>query len=159
MALEEELPEKPEDKTIPKYRQIDKVPDDFALDSQNHQEDPYVDCFDAQRVGEYLMEFKDAFYKEYTAQRNDRSASPLPIIKKRAASPVGASANSSKKRIKSEPVSQKDGGGGGLTDKEMAAFNDRGTIGKVSISVFLRKYGDGCFLRVTDFLDSKLWLC
>jgi hypothetical protein len=25
MALEEELPEKPDDKTIPKYRQINKV--------------------------------------------------------------------------------------------------------------------------------------
>ena len=25
MALDEDIPEKPEDKTIPKYRQIDKV--------------------------------------------------------------------------------------------------------------------------------------
>jgi len=30
MALEEELPEKPDDKTIPRYRQIDKVISRFA---------------------------------------------------------------------------------------------------------------------------------
>ena len=32
MALDEDLPDKPEDKTIPKYKQISKVPSPPPLD-------------------------------------------------------------------------------------------------------------------------------
>ena len=31
MALDEDIPEKPDDKTIPKYKQIHKVRDPFAI--------------------------------------------------------------------------------------------------------------------------------
>ena len=31
MALDEDIPEKPEDKTIPRYRQIDKVKESLKL--------------------------------------------------------------------------------------------------------------------------------
>jgi len=81
------------------------------------------------------MEFGDAFRRELDAMRITKPM--ITGLKKRAASPADSSAPTSKKRIKSEPLSsqktqkpQKDDSG--YTDEDMASFNDRGTIGKVS---------------------------
>lgn len=90
-----------------------------------------------------------------SAQRNTKSKKP-PVLGKRSASTTTAS---SSKRIKSEPVSQKDGGGG-LTDDAIAALNDRGTIGKVRI--FFQLDGEGWLMALQqtvavlkEYLDAR----
>ncbi|KAF2477577.1 Ku DNA-binding complex, Ku70 subunit [Lindgomyces ingoldianus] len=108
MALEEEVPEKADDKTIPKYKQIDK------------------------RTRGYLAQFGQEFDEEHKRQTRGKLKSSAAPPKKRAATssaPIEDSKPS--KRIKTEP--QANGNGGGMTDEDMAALSDRGNISKQSV--------------------------
>ncbi|MCJ1433512.1 ATP-dependent DNA helicase II subunit 1 [Xylographa pallens] len=83
LALEEELPEKPDDKTIPKYRQIDK------------------------RTGSYVTEWGYELEAQYQlwAQAN-RSASTTTLAKRPASSAVKSEGESSKRvRLAAEAMS------------------------------------------------------
>lgn len=112
MALEEEIPEKPDDKTIPKYKQINK------------------------RCAEYLAAYGEAFEQTYSAIARSRtskaSTSKLATGRKRA--PVVPDDEDEdvkpKKRVKKEPKSQADDSADGMTDQQMAELNDRGQISK-----------------------------
>ncbi|OCL12322.1 Ku domain-containing protein Pku70 [Glonium stellatum] len=111
IALEEDLPERPEDKTIPKYKQIDK------------------------RAGQYVIEWGEELENEYRrwASKN-RKFSSAPT--KRSADTAAVHATSLVKRVKTEtgplPASTSDGG---MTDVEMMEQNERGNISKLTMPV------------------------
>lgn len=111
IALEEDLPERPEDKTIPKYKQIDK------------------------RAGQYVIEWGEELENEYRhwASKSRKSSSALT---KRSADTAAAHTTSLAKRVKTEsgapPASTSDGG---MTDAEMMEQNERGNISKLTMPV------------------------
>ena len=102
MALEEDLPEKPEDKTLPKYRQIDK------------------------RAGAYAIDWGHELHKQYEAWRaENENAVALPA--KRAAPTDGEEvAVRGKKKAKSAETEE------ALDDAHMKHSFEKGTLGKVS---------------------------
>lgn len=113
MALEEEVPEftKADDKTIPKYRQIDK------------------------RAGPYILEFGEVFDEEYKRQaRGKLQSSSMKPKKRPAPSTTPKEEEDAKpiklaKRVKTESQATVDSAG--MTDQDMAVLNDKGTISKV----------------------------
>lgn len=146
MALEEEVPTKPDDKTIPRYKQIDK------------------------RAGEYIQEYGAEFEKVWgSVGRATLSSRPKAPAKKRPA--AGAADDDDdddpkpKKRVKKEPKVKDEDGDEGLTDQQMAAINDKGQISKQTVAV-LKEYlaargqavsGKKADLvdRVQEYLESK----
>ena len=111
MALEEDLPEAPVDKTVPRYKQIDK------------------------RCGVYIEEYGRTFEEEFAQQaRGSLAVRGKPAPKRRTAEPEDAEKPA--KRVKAEAkVKNEDGEDGGLTDQQMAALNDRGQISKQTVAV------------------------
>ncbi|KAF2640987.1 DNA-dependent protein kinase [Massarina eburnea CBS 473.64] len=113
MALEEEIPEKADDKTIPKYRQVEK------------------------RAGPYIVEYGEQFEAEF-AKANQSSAIPSRA-KTGSKRPKTSGADEdddevkSKKRIKKIKV---ENDSDELTDKQMADINNKGTISKQTVAVF-----------------------
>jgi ATP-dependent DNA helicase 2 subunit 1 len=153
MALEEEIPEKPDDKTIPKYKQIDK------------------------RCASFLAEYGEVFEETHAALTSARYKKPIAVVgKKRAAPPVvrddddeddDAEKPKPSKRAKKEVGVKKESqaGGGGMTDHDMAELNDRGRISKQTVAVlkeFLKARGestagkkDELVERVQGYLEGK----
>lgn len=108
LALEEELPSQPDDKTIPKYRQIDK------------------------RCGGYIEEYGEEFKVAYTQLQRivlaDRTA------KKRIFNDEKPPAA---KRVKKEPKIKEENNEGndiGITDQQMAELNNKGQISKQTVT-------------------------
>lgn len=144
MALEEEVPTQPDDKTLPKYRQIDK------------------------RCGEYIEEYGKKFDEVYTTVGRPALASrPKAAASKRPAAAANNDDDGAKpkKRVKKEPKVKSEDGDGGLTDAQMASFNNKGQITKQTVAV-LKEYlaargqpvtGKKADLidRVQEYLDDK----
>ncbi|PSN73877.1 DNA-dependent protein kinase [Corynespora cassiicola Philippines] len=143
MALEEEIPEQPDDKTIPRYKQIDK------------------------RCGEYIKDFGETFAKEYQLQaRNALASRPKAMVaKKRGAAVVDEDEETAtaSKRVKKEPkIKDEDDG---MTDQQMAQTNDKGQVTKltvVDLKAFLGARGlaitgkkADLVDRVQDYLEGK----
>jgi ATP-dependent DNA helicase 2 subunit 1 len=147
MALEDDMPDPLEDKTLPKYRQIRKRT--------------------ASLVTEYGEEFKETF----AALSRAKSSTKLAHGRKRGGAAkviedddddVADSKPPAKKRIKKEADTD---GADGLTDKQMAELNDRGQISKQSVAAlkdFLKARqqpaaGKKADLvdRVQEYLESK----
>lgn len=112
MALEEEIPEKADDKTMPKYRQIEK------------------------RAGPYIIEYGEQF--EVDMAKADVSSAPgLPSRgktgEKRPKAGGDDDAPKPRKRIKKED----DSGDGeeGLTDEHMEDLCNSGAIQKQTVAV------------------------
>jgi len=108
MALEENLPEHPEDKSVPKFRQINK------------------------RAGPYIQEWGQILDEEYRQWEANHSPAE-PIVKKRSAAAAKPSLfgdGAAAKKVKAE-----DGGDGGATDEEMKARAKSGVLGKLTIPV------------------------
>lgn len=133
MALEEEVPEKADDKTIPKYRQIDK------------------------RCAEYLAQFGEEFDRTYKDLARSKLSSK-PAGKKRgvAASNPDDDVDAEdggvklKGRKRAKKIKEEDGDAmegvetQGMTDQEMASISDRGNISKQSVAAlkdFLKARG------------------
>ncbi|GFF64553.1 ATP-dependent DNA helicase II subunit 1 [Aspergillus lentulus] len=135
LALDEDLPEKPEDKTIPKYRQIDK------------------------RAGEYVLSWADELEKQYAAPAAQGSKSTLVkrSAKDRAADSDEASSHPSK-RIKSES-------GPEGADVEVRLHYEKGSHSKLTVAVlkdFLTAHGRSTagkkadlIERVEEYMESK----
>ena len=106
MALEENLPDKPEDKTVPKFRQIDK------------------------RAGPYIQEWGQILDEEYNNWEANHGPAE-PVVKKRSAAAAKPSLfgdGAAAKKVKAE-----DGGTAGATDEEMKARCKSDTVGKLTI--------------------------
>lgn len=109
MALEEELPEKAQDTTIPKYRQIDK------------------------RVGEYAMSWAAELEAEYargqSQYKNGSADGTKTSLPKRPAASEGEGAPASKRPATSRAMQE----GDAPTDKEVKVMNAQGTLNKLSL--------------------------
>ncbi|RHZ74219.1 ATP-dependent DNA helicase II subunit 1 [Aspergillus turcosus] len=126
LALDEDLPEKPEDKTIPKYRQIDK------------------------RAGEYVLSWADELEKQYAAPAAQGPKSTLVkrSAKDRAADADEASSHPSK-RIKAESGS--DG-----VEVEVRLHYEKGSLSKLTVAVlkdFLTAHGRSTAGKKADLIE------
>jgi len=111
MALEEELPEKADDKTVPRFKQIDK------------------------RCGEYIQDYADEFKAAFTQVSHTNFAHRA---KKRGSVDPEAEEKPTAKRVKKEPK-VKEEIGDGLTDEQMSGLNDKGQVSKQTVAV-LRQF-------------------
>jgi ATP-dependent DNA helicase 2 subunit 1 len=138
MALEEDIPENPIDKTVPRYRQIDK------------------------RCGEYIEDYGQEF--EVALQQQSKGITlPAPAAKKRSAD---AEDKPLVKRVKKEPqIKDEDDENDGPSDQQMADLNNKGQISKQTVAVFkvyLSQRGQSTagkkadlIERVQDYLEGK----
>ncbi|KAH7076132.1 ATP-dependent DNA helicase II subunit 1 [Paraphoma chrysanthemicola] len=139
MALDEELPEKPDDKTVPRYKQIDK------------------------RCGEYIV----AYGKEFEVAFAQVARAAVPLRGKAAAkrASVDPDEKPAPKRVKKEPKVKEENGEEELTDQQMADINHKGQISKQTVAVlkdFLSHRGQATsgkkaelVERVQEYLDGK----
>jgi ATP-dependent DNA helicase 2 subunit 1 len=143
LALEEELPVQAEDKTIPRYKQIDK------------------------RCGEYIEDYGKEFEEAYAQQHTALAHRAKPTAKKRTGGGADGEDKPAAKRAKKEPkVKAEDGEEeDGMTDQQMADLNNSGKISKQTVAV-LKKWlsargqstgGKKAELqeRVQEYLDGK----
>jgi ATP-dependent DNA helicase 2 subunit 1 len=111
MALEEEIPDQANDKTIPRFKQIEK------------------------RCGEYIQDYGKEFEAAFTQVAIPHRGK---VTGKRGSVDPEAEEKPKAKRVKKEPK-VKEEGGEGLTDEQMAQFNNKGQISKQTVAV-LRQY-------------------
>jgi ATP-dependent DNA helicase 2 subunit 1 len=114
LALEEELPSLPDDKTIPRFKQIDK------------------------RCGEYIQAYGEEFTETFEQQRTSALAHRAkPTAKKRATTVDGDDEKPAPKRVKKETKAKTEDGEEeeGLTDQQMADLNNSGQISKQTVVV------------------------
>ncbi|KAF4553412.1 ATP-dependent DNA helicase II subunit 1-like protein [Elsinoe fawcettii] len=109
LALDEDLPEQPEDKTIPRYRQIDK------------------------RVGEYVLDWGNALEEQYKASAKDYAG----LTSDGGATKRGAGANgtASKKTKMTDGGVKASSSDGGPSDEEMRSYFQKNTINKLTVPV------------------------
>jgi ATP-dependent DNA helicase 2 subunit 1 len=136
IALDEEIPENPEDKTIPRYRQIDK------------------------RAGQYVLDWGEELDKEFAEhQKKNGGHNSMPAVgSKRTAD--GSVGGSSSKKVKKE-----DAGEDAPDDGEMRAKWEKGQLEKFTVPVlkafcqakklaFSGRKGD-LVDRINDYFESK----
>ena len=116
MALEEEVPEKVDDKTLPRYKQINK------------------------RAAQYIQEYGEEFETVFAQKgRSALAARPKAPGKKRtaAAGDDDDDETKPKKRVKKEVKvkDEDDDDDDGLTDQQMADINDKGQISKQTVAI------------------------
>ncbi|KAF2743029.1 ATP-dependent DNA helicase-like protein II subunit 1 [Sporormia fimetaria CBS 119925] len=116
MALEEEVPDTPDDKTIPKYRQIDKRCAGYLAE--------YGECFE--ETFSTMVLHGAAKGKLSHLSSRSKSASAVPATGKRP-----ASARPKHVKVKREATSDKERYA--MTDQQMAEMNDRGQISKLKV--------------------------
>lgn len=137
MALEEEVPTNPDDKTLPKYKQIDK------------------------RCGEYIEQYGQKFDEIFSVVgRSSLSSRPKAAAKKRPAASAAADDDDDepkpKKRVKKEAKIKDEDDDDGPTDAQMAALNDKGQITKQTVAVlkaYLSARGQSVSGKKADLVD------
>ncbi|KAF1917424.1 ATP-dependent DNA helicase II subunit 1 [Ampelomyces quisqualis] len=142
MALEEELPDQPDDKTIPRFKQIEK------------------------RCGEYIQ----AYGKKFEAVYAQVAKSTFPHRGKATGKRVSVEPEDGEKpkskRVKKEPnVKEEEGDDEDITDEQMASINNKGQISKQTVAVlkvFLAQRGEttsgkkmDLVERTQQYLESK----
>lgn len=140
LALEEDFPDKPEDKTIPKYRQIDKVRSkDPGCDLMSHAYG-YAACpsnlnttsrianSKSQRAGHYVIEWGQELeqqYQAWQAEHGHKKLKSATAFKRSADSADNAPA----KKVKTASGSSAEA----VDDESMRRHFIAGTLSKVSI--------------------------
>ncbi|KAH8704680.1 ATP-dependent DNA helicase II subunit 1 [Phaeosphaeriaceae sp. PMI808] len=114
MALEEELPGIPDDKTVPRFKQIDK------------------------RCAGYVQEFATEFECAFTQASKVIFPHRAKAIGKRASADPDGDERPPTKRVKKEPK-VKEEGDDHVTDQHMATLNNKGQISKQNVA-FLKGY-------------------
>ncbi|KAF2218888.1 putative DSB repair complex subunit Ku70 [Elsinoe ampelina] len=108
LALDEDLPEQPVDKTIPRYKQIDK------------------------RVGEYVMEWGNALEQQHKSSAKDFGQISDSGATKRGSGSNGTASKKSKTADGGAKASSSDGA---PTDAEMRVYFQKNTISKLTVAV------------------------
>ncbi|GLA27776.1 ATP-dependent DNA helicase II subunit 1 [Aspergillus phoenicis ATCC 13157] len=126
LALDEDLPEKPEDKTIPKYRQIDK------------------------RAGDYVLSWADELEKQY-AKTSAAAPRPTSTLVKRGSKDRASETEDSKpsKKIKVEEDS-------GSLEEEVRRHHKKGTLSKLTVAIlkdFLTSNGRSNAGKKADLIE------
>ncbi|KAI4935118.1 ATP-dependent DNA helicase II subunit 1 [Alternaria infectoria] len=144
LALEEELPLQPDDKTIPRYKQIDK------------------------RCGEYIEDYGREFQAAYEQQHKSALAHRAkPTAKKRPGGGADRDDKPVPKRVKKESKVKAESGDEeeAMTDQQMADLNNGGKISKQTVAVLKQWLGARgqstggkkaeLLERVQEYLDGK----
>ncbi|KAK1140698.1 ATP-dependent DNA helicase II subunit 1 [Aspergillus melleus] len=126
LALDEDLPEKPEDKTIPKYRQIDK------------------------RAGDYVLSWADELEKQYAqiAPSGPKSTLVKRSAKDRASDSADGGGHAPKK-VKTENSSE------GI-ESDVRLHYQKGTLSKLTVAIlkdFLTSHGRSAAGKKADLVD------
>lgn len=153
MALEEDLPEKPDDKTIPKYKQIDKVrnthtPCNSILSTNHHQS---LTLMISKRAGSYVIDWGVELEQQYQAWRKDNGPTTT-LAKRPAASSSHNDGGAAPKKAKTQATAT--GSSDGMGDEEMRDHYNKNTVGKVCMYNYLfyiGKYVQGSML--TSLVD------
>lgn len=128
LALDEDLPEKPEDKTIPKYRQIDKV--SILVESRTpFWLDSVANC-PFQRAGDYVLSWAeelDSQYDKISAAGTPKTSTLVKRGAKDRDAEETAGGRGPAKRMKTE--------GNGLEDEIRLSF-EKGAVSRVSAFFF-----------------------
>ncbi|KAI9804456.1 MAG: ATP-dependent DNA helicase II subunit 1 [Sarcosagium campestre] len=136
MALDEDLPEKPEDATIPKYRQIDKRAGDYVIEWGKELEEQY-------RVWQREHHGSSVPSKRAAAQTTDGN---LPKRPKTGATTAGVSNHSSSAVGSNHPA-----------DEDMKMHYEKGTLNKLTVST-LKAWMEGKKISVAgkkaDLVDA-----
>lgn len=141
LALEEDLPEKPDDKTLPRWRQIDK------------------------RAGQYVVDFGEELDKGFVRWQKDNHRTVKPTANgsaKRTNAPP-SSLNGATKKVKREGDAEE--GEAGLSDSQMQAAFEKNALSKFT-NAQLKAWLDGKGLvgrgkkqdlvdAVTAFFETK----
>lgn len=144
LALDEDHPGEPEDKTKPKYRQIDKV--------GSSEEDTSTSCtwilISSQRAGDYVLAWSDqldtAFDKMFGG-----TAATTTLVKRGPKDSADSAGAPPAKRVKTE-------GGTGSVDEEVRRCYEKGTVSKLTVAVlkdFLTARGRSSAGRKADLVD------
>ncbi|KAF2150686.1 Ku DNA-binding complex, Ku70 subunit [Myriangium duriaei CBS 260.36] len=112
LALEEELPEKPDDKTIPRYRQIDK------------------------RAGQYVIEWGQELEKQHIEyQRHNAGTTTATGAAKRGTTTNSASRGDGSKKPKTANGGVPATTNGALSDADMKSKYENDTVSKLTVAV------------------------
>lgn len=123
LALDEDLPELPEDKTIPRYRQIDKV----GIDSEDTEEDQ--ELIDFQRAGDYVLAWSEELDAQSAKLFGGTAATKSTLVKRGPKASAEGAGEPPAKRVKAE-------GGVSDLDDEIRRNYEKGTIAKVGLHFF-----------------------
>lgn len=129
IALEEDLPEKPEDQTIPKYRQIDK------------------------RAGSYVLEWGDILNNSIGAWRTDNEDHSATTGKKR---PGSAAAPTSAPDAKRQKTTSTAPGIGPIQDEEMKMRFNNGTVNKLTVATLKQWLGEKGVVKASTLKKPEL---
>ncbi|KAL2357875.1 DSB repair complex subunit Ku70 [Cryomyces antarcticus] len=131
MALDEDVPEKPDDKTIPKYRQIDK------------------------RAGAYVMEWGQELDSQFRAWQKERQHCAA-TGSKRAAPGRKADAAAAPKKIKAAGATLQASKDGGVDEAKIKAAYESNTLSKLTVKqliAFLASKGERVHKMATKKAD------
>jgi ATP-dependent DNA helicase 2 subunit 1 len=127
LALEEDLPEQPEDKTLPRWKQIHK------------------------RAGQYVVEFGEKLDQAFQQWQKDNAGHIHPTANGGAKRSKPAASGTAKK------IKQEDGDDDGPTDEEMRTAYQKDAVGKFTVahlSAFLRGKGLSTTGKKADHVDA-----
>jgi ATP-dependent DNA helicase 2 subunit 1 len=134
MALEDEIPTKAEDKTVPRFKQIDK------------------------RCGEYIQDYGEEFKAAFAQVAQPAFPHRGKATGKRGSVDPEDGGKPAPKRVKKEAkVKEEDGDEDGLTDEQMATFNNKGQISKQTVAVlkeFLGQRGQSATGKKADLVEK-----
>jgi ATP-dependent DNA helicase 2 subunit 1 len=132
LALEDDIPTQPDDKTIPRFKQIDK------------------------RCGEYIQDYGEEFKTAYAQVAQSSFPHRGKATGKRAS--ADPDDKPAPKRVKKEAkVKEEDGDDEDLTDEQMATFNNKGQISKQTVAVlkaFLGERGQSATGKKADLVEK-----
>ncbi|PLN78796.1 putative DSB repair complex subunit Ku70 [Aspergillus taichungensis] len=126
LALDEDLPEKPEDKTIPKYRQIDK------------------------RAGFYVLSWAEELEKQYAAAGG--TAAQTTLVKRSAKDRDAETGDSASQPAKKPKV--EDGSSG--VEAEIRLHYEKNTLSKLTVPIlkdFLHSHGRSTAGKKADLIE------
>ncbi|KAL2864755.1 putative DSB repair complex subunit Ku70 [Aspergillus lucknowensis] len=126
LALDEDLPEKPEDKTLPKYRQIDK------------------------RAGDYVLSWADELEKQYATI--SATSGPKTTLAKRPAKDKGAADKAGPPAKKAKA----DGSNAGNIQAEVQSHYQKGTLSKLTVATlkeYLTSLGRSAAGKKADLVE------
>ncbi|KAF7587498.1 ATP-dependent DNA helicase II subunit 1 [Aspergillus hancockii] len=135
LALDDDLPEKPEDKTVPRYRQIDK------------------------RTGDYVLSWADELEKQYA--KISAAGSKSTLVKRSAKDRTSEAEDAAQKPNKKVKVDTNEQG----VEDIVRAHHQKGSLSKLTVPVlkdFLNAHGRSAagkkadlVERVEEFLETK----
>ncbi|GAM87328.1 hypothetical protein ANO11243_053510 [Dothideomycetidae sp. 11243] len=132
LALEEELPEKPEDKTLPRYRQIDK------------------------RAGQYVIDWGQELEVQHTLYQKENGGSKTAT----GAAKRGTTTNSATRSDTTKKSKTANGGfpastSSGMSDEDMKRHFEKNTISKLTVAV-LKEWGASRGLKLAGKKDAMV---